>query len=80
MSALEKHWGPTVQEFRGRRAESAQQAFARVKASVEQDLKSLKGHIEKLAKDAAKNPLDWGYPGSMGHIHEVLSDLNSGHN
>jgi len=57
---------------------SAFDAFAANRERVSKALAELNEAILSLESGSVCNPRDWGYAGSMGHIAEVVEDLNSG--
>ena len=57
--------------------ESAKEAYERLEKDVEKLIKKLIVKLNKMTGDFKKEGSnDWGYPGSMGHVKELLTDLN----
>ena len=61
-------------------AETADQAYARVKRDIDSKMKRLHRAMERYDREQAKEPRNWGYVGYYGYISEVLDDLLSSMN
>lgn len=58
-------------------AETADQAFKRNLSDVKGMLKIITKGVNDMAKEQKKEPLSYGYAGSMSQIRQELEDINS---
>ena len=56
-------------------AESADQAYKRIKRDIDGKIKRLEKAIVKHDKEQKAEPLNWGFVGDYGHVHEQLDEL-----
>ena len=54
---------------------TARAAYGLHREQVAARLKQLKAALRDHNARAAKQPLDWGYAGSLGHVSEVLGEV-----
>ena len=56
-----------------RTEETGAEAALRVKGEVEALMNAVR---RKLERELGETQVSWGFVGSMGHVKEILSDLN----
>jgi len=56
-------------------AESADKAYQRVQRDIDGKMKRLHKAMDKHDKEQKKDPLNWGFVGDYGHVHEQLDEL-----
>jgi len=64
-----------MSETKQRRPTTAAETYRQRRETVDALLGELRGKLDAHAKRAAADSKNWGYPGDLGHVEEVLRDL-----
>jgi len=51
--------------------------YARRLREIDMVLRDLKKKLDQHKKEQAKEPLNWGYAGDLGHVQELLAEINT---
>lgn len=64
-----------MSETKQTRPTTAAETYRQRRETVDALLGELRSKLDAHAKRAAAAPQNWGYPGDLGHVEEVLRDL-----
>ena len=60
-----------------RRTETADEAYSRISADIKAQIETLTVRLEMHRGSHKDRPADWGYVGDLGHVRELLGEVNA---